>query len=130
MDLPIAVAPQEWDIIQSILKAIVPHRTVWAFGSRARFAAKPYSDLDLAVMGAVPLTLDESARLNEAFTNSDLPYKVDVVDWASTPHHFQAIMAQHHVVVWQPKGAPATPPPAPPSPAPARPGPAFRRSWP
>ena len=27
------------------------------------------------------LTLDEIAELVEAFTESDLPYKVDVVDW-------------------------------------------------
>ncbi len=103
MGLPIAVTPQEWDIVQSILKAIVPHRTVWAFGSRARFAAKPYSDLDLAVVGATPLSLEASARLHEAFTQSDLPYKVDVVDC-----EFQTLIAQHHVVV-----RPADPLPAP-----------------
>ena len=108
MTLPISVAPQEWAIIQGILKDIVPHRTVWAFGSRARFAAKPYSDLDLAVVGVTPLSLEESARLHEAFTQSDLPYKVDVVDWASTSPEFQALIAQHHVVV-----RPADPLPAP-----------------
>ena len=108
MTLPISVAPQEWAIIQGILKDIVPHRTVWAFGSRARFAAKPYSDLDLAVVGVTPLSLEESARLHEAFTQSDLPYKVDLVDWASTSPEFQALIAQHHVVV-----RPADPLPAP-----------------
>jgi type I restriction enzyme S subunit len=99
MDVPIAVAPQEWKIVQSILKAIVPDRAVWAFGSRARFAAKPYSDLDLAVVDVEPLSLEESARLHEAFTQSDLPYKVDVVDWAATSPEFQALIARHHVVV-------------------------------
>jgi hypothetical protein len=29
-----------------------------------------------------PLTLDEIAGLTEAFSNSDLPYKVDLVDLA------------------------------------------------
>jgi len=96
---PISVAPQEWSIVQRILKDIVPHRAVWAFGSRARFAAKPYSDLDLAVLGPAPLSLEASARLHEAFTQSDLPYKVDVVDWASTSPEFQTLIAQHHVVV-------------------------------
>jgi len=108
MALPIAVAPQEWAIVQRILEDIVPHRTVWAFGSRARFAAKPYSDLDLAVAGAAPLSLEASAQLHEAFTQSDLPYKVYVVDWASTSPEFQALIAQHHVVV-----RPADPLPAP-----------------
>ena len=108
MALPISVAPQEWAIVQRILEDIVPHRTVWAFGSRARLAAKPYSDLDLAVVGTVPLSLEESARLHEALTQSDLPYKVDVVDWAATTPEFQALIAQHHVVV-----RPADPPPGP-----------------
>lgn len=99
MDVPIAVAPQEWKIVQSILKTIVPDRAVWAFGSRARFAAKPYSDLDLAVVDVEPLSLEESARLHQAFTQSDLPYKVDVVDWAATSPEFQALIARHHVVV-------------------------------
>ena len=107
MGLPIAVTPQDWDIVQAILEAIVPHRTVWAFGSRARFAAKPYSDLDLAVVGAVPLSLEASARLHEAFTQSDLPYKVDVVDWASTSPEFQTLIAQHHVMLRQADPCPA-----------------------
>jgi hypothetical protein len=30
-----------------------------------------------------PLTLDEIAGLTEAFSDSDLPYKVDLADWRS-----------------------------------------------
>jgi len=41
------------------------------------------------------LTLDEIAQLVEAFTESDLPYKVDVVDWHGIDERFrQTIMAQ------------------------------------
>lgn len=68
--------------VEAILHAHVPGREVWAFGSRARCCAKPYSDLDLAIMGEEAISLDTLAALNEAFAESDLPWKVDVVDWA------------------------------------------------
>jgi predicted nucleotidyltransferase len=46
----------------------VPQFEVWAFGSRAkcgRGAAKPYSDLDLAVITDQPLPLKTSANLSD-----------------------------------------------------------------
>jgi type I restriction enzyme S subunit len=35
--------------------------------------------------------------LNEAFAESDLPWRVDVVDWASTAPEFQRHIADHSV---------------------------------
>ena len=51
------------------------------FGSRATGRARRYSDLDLAIDAGRPLALDEIAGLTEAFSDSDLPYKVDLADW-------------------------------------------------
>ena len=51
------------------------------FGSRATGRARRYSDLDLAIDAGRRLTLDEIAGLAEAFSDSDLPYKVDLADW-------------------------------------------------
>jgi predicted nucleotidyltransferase len=51
------------------------------FGSRATGRARRYSDLDLAIDAGRPLTLDEIAGLAEAFSDSDLPYKIDLADW-------------------------------------------------
>ncbi|GFO68230.1 hypothetical protein GMLC_18090 [Geomonas limicola] len=42
-------------------------------------------------MGEVPLTLRQRALLEQDFDESVLPFKVDVVDWASTQHSFQEI---------------------------------------
>lgn len=55
--------------------------------------ARRYSDLDLAIDAGRPLTLDEIARLTEAFRDSDLPYRVDVVDWQGIGDHFRAAIA-------------------------------------
>lgn len=97
--IPIMVSPAEWGIVLAILRNLVPHRTVWAFGSRARFTAKPYSDLDLVILGDQAMSLKEMAGLNEALSESDLTYKVDVVDWFSTSEAFKEIMSADHVVI-------------------------------
>lgn len=93
----IDVTPQQWQIIKSILKAHVPNHKVWAFGSRAKFTAKKYSDLDIAVISDQPLSLDTLAALTTAFSESDLPWKVDVLDWASTDEGFQKIIERDKV---------------------------------
>jgi predicted nucleotidyltransferase len=93
------VGEEELRLLSSILHQHVPGRAVWAFGSRTTGRAKPYSDLDLAVMGDVPLSLDTRAALNDALAQSDLPWKVDVVDWANTGSAFREIIKRDRVVV-------------------------------
>ena len=95
----IDVRPDLWEIVRSILQTHVPQYEVWVFGSRAKGTAKPYSDLDLAVITSQPLTLDVSAALSDAFAESDLPWRVDVVDWATTSESFRKIIECEKVVV-------------------------------
>lgn len=78
--------------VRRILRLHVPGRTVRAFGSRVTGTAKPFSDLDLVVMGEVPLNFRQLAALKDAFADSNLPFRVDVVDWAATGEAFQKII--------------------------------------
>jgi type I restriction enzyme, S subunit len=98
----IDVRPDLWHTVRAILQNCVPQREVWAFGSRAKWTAKPYSDLDLAIIGNEPLPLDVQASLSDAFADSDLPWRVDVVDWATTSESFRRIIARDKVVVQAP----------------------------
>jgi predicted nucleotidyltransferase len=98
---------RDWCEVRRILQENVPHLEVWAFGSRARHTAKRYSDLDLAMITEQPLSLAQLADLNDAFDSSDLPIRVDVVDWAATSDAFRQIIAQDKVVV-QKRGHGAT----------------------
>lgn len=78
----IDLAEDHCRLVLGILAAhLPPGSAAWVFGSRAAGRARPLSDLDLAIDAGRPLTLDEIAALNEAFSDSDLPYKVDIVDW-------------------------------------------------
>lgn len=95
----IDIKPEERAIVLRILNEIVPDREVRAFGSRVTGKAKPFSDLDLAVMGDEPLSLETRARLEEAFSESDLPWKVDVVDWTSIDDKFQHIIFSTSVIL-------------------------------
>ncbi|TAK20704.1 MAG: hypothetical protein EPO26_16900 [Chloroflexota bacterium] len=77
----------------------MPECEVWAFGSRAKWTAKEYSDLDLAVICDRPLGLSTTAALAEDFSESDLPWRVDVVDWATTIEAFRKVIEPDKVVV-------------------------------
>ena len=95
----IAITPGALEIVRSILARFVPEREVRAFGSRVTGSEKKFSDLDLAVMGELPLPSSVLADLDEGFRESDLPFKVDVVDWATTKENFRRIIEQEYVVV-------------------------------
>jgi predicted nucleotidyltransferase len=62
----------------------------YVFGSRAHGRARRYSDLDLAQEWDRPLGLDLIGQIAEAMSNSDLPYKVDIVDLATVEPAFRA----------------------------------------
>ena len=100
--VPIELGPADWELVTRILGKEVPELEVWAFGSRAKRNAKAYSDLDLALITTVPLTLDQLARITDAFETSDLTIRVDVVDWASTSEAFRTIIHRDKVVLQKP----------------------------
>ncbi len=84
--------PKELKQVQQIIKRYIPEKQVCVFGSRAIGTAKSYSDLDLVVMAEQSLSLYQGAMLNEAFEESDLPFKVDVIDWTTISERFKKII--------------------------------------
>jgi predicted nucleotidyltransferase len=92
------IAEEHIRIVRDILNAHLPESArVWVFGSRATGRARPYSDLDLAIDAGRRLTLDERAILAEAFSESDLPYRVDIVDWHATDEYFRYLIEAERV---------------------------------
>ncbi len=100
--------PEHLAIVRDILRRRVPEREVAAFGSRATRTARQYSDLDLAVLGEEPISPSVSAALTDDFVESDLPFKVDVIDWARLKESFRDIIRRDLVVVQEPLGRPAS----------------------
>ncbi len=95
----IDVGPMEIQLVREILRKHVPKRRVVAFGSRVTGRAKPFSDLDLAILGDSPIVARVLAALAEDFDESSLPFRVDVVDWATTAPSFREIISRDAVTL-------------------------------
>ena len=100
LDLP----ENQLQLVRGIFQEIEPDREVWAFGSRVKGTAKPYSDLDLVIRGEKDLPIRIMNRLVEAFQESDLPIRVDVLEWCAISPAFRQVIEQKYVVV-QPANA-------------------------
>ena len=61
--------------VRRILRQHLPGCEVRAFGSRVTGQAKPWSDLDLAVVGPTTIHWNDLGKLTEAFQESDLPFQ-------------------------------------------------------
>ena len=96
---PIDISPGDLETVQRILQEHVPELEVRAFGSRVSWTARETSDLDLALMTTEPLDLLCVAEMREAFDESDLPFRVDLVDWASTSENFRKVIEKEYVVL-------------------------------
>lgn len=95
----LSIMPTHLTMVRAILTTHVPTHEVWAFGSRVTGSAKEFSDLDLVVIGEKPLSNAIHANLVDDFSESDLPYKVDVIDWARTDAAFRQSIQRNCVVV-------------------------------
>ncbi len=91
--------PNHLATVKDILAEHVPECEVRAFGSRTTWTARDYSDLDLAVVGERPVDWRTLSRLKEAFEESNLPMRVDVLDWHAISESFREVIERDYVVV-------------------------------
>ncbi len=96
---PIDVPPRDLEIICRILTSHLSEYDVYAFGSRTTGKARNTSDLDLVVMTSKPLDPLRRAETKEAFSESDLSFKVDLVDWADTSEDFRKLIEEQRVKI-------------------------------
>jgi predicted nucleotidyltransferase len=85
-------------ILRDVLRAhLPPGARAYVFGSRAHGGARQYSDLDLALEWDRPFGIDLIGQIAEALSESDLPYKVDIVDLALVDPAFRKRIAKDWV---------------------------------
>ena len=85
--------------VKQILARYVPDYEVRAFGSRVIGTAKDYSDLDLVIVGQQAVNHDCFRRLKEAFEESELPFRVDLLDWNYISPSFQQVIEKQYEVI-------------------------------
>ncbi|NPV02821.1 MAG: nucleotidyltransferase domain-containing protein [Brevinematales bacterium] len=80
--------------VRVILRKYIPDMSVCAFGSRVKGNSEDYSDLDIAVLGDNGLEFSVYTRLKEEFEESDLPFRVDIVDYSKVSPEFKKIISE------------------------------------
>jgi len=86
------VSRKHLETIKRILAEHVGDCEVRAFGSRVIGTAKEHSDLDLVVVAGSKIKPRTKMLLREAFEESDLPFRVDVIDYNTVSDEFRAII--------------------------------------
>ena len=86
-------------IVKQILAQHIPDVTVKAFGSRVKGTAKEFSDLDLVLIAEqdIPATVMNDLRF--AFSDSNLPIMVDLVDWHGVSESFRELITKDAVKI-------------------------------
>ena len=93
------VSRKHIETIKRILAQYVPGCEVRAFGSRVIGPAKEHSDLDLAVVAGERMERRAKMLLREAFEESDLPFRVDVIDYNAVSNEFRVIIDANYDIL-------------------------------
>ena len=98
----IDISPRDKEILFSLLEHYLPNTDVWAFGSRVtkglRAESRPWSDLDLVVFSET----EQKPRLSllkEALEESNLSFRVDLLEWNSLPDNFKTNIKNSHIKI-------------------------------
>lgn len=97
------IARQHLETIKRILVEYVGDCEVRAFGSRVGGTAKEYSDLDIVIVGTGKIKRKVKMLLREAFEESDLPFRVDVVDYNAISDSFKAVIENNYEIIQEKK---------------------------
>ncbi len=93
----LALTEEERQVVRSILARIIPGADYLAFGSRLGRSHHRYSDLDIAVKAPSKIPLAQLSALEEAFAESDLPFRVDIVDLHRVSPEFRRLVEANHM---------------------------------
>lgn len=78
-------------IIKSNLNSYLPKNyKAFIFGSRATNNNRPFSDIDLGILGPKPVDRRKLNSLSFSLEDSNIPYIVDIVDFSTVSDKFKA----------------------------------------
>lgn len=90
----IAIEKEQLEIVRKILKKYVPKAEIRIFGSRYKHTNKEYSDIDIAIVQADKIDMKLYSEMKEAFEESNLKYRVDLVEWNTISEEFKKIIEE------------------------------------
>jgi predicted nucleotidyltransferase len=105
-DPVLPLQPRHLEELRRLIATYLPQEEVWAYGSRVAGTAHDTSDLDLVVRHPADLKVQQTSafwELKEAISESNLPFLVELFDWARLPSTFGENIARQHVVLYLPE---------------------------
>ena len=99
----IAVSVRHLRYLLEQIEGHLPKAIVWAFGSRIKGTHHPASDLDLAVLCDKETAQKVLPKLKEVLIESDLPFKVQLLDFNRLPENMQANIKKEYIVMYNPR---------------------------
>jgi predicted nucleotidyltransferase len=94
----IAIDAALYGMVREFIAKHLPDTTVWAYGSRVKGNSRPSSDLDLAGFTR-PEQKTSVSLLREAFEESNLPFRVDFLEWDCLPDTFRNEIKKAYCVI-------------------------------
>ncbi|MFH1728868.1 MAG: nucleotidyltransferase domain-containing protein [Pseudomonadota bacterium] len=85
--------------IKAILSKHAMGIEVRMFGSRVNKKARPNSDIDLVLIDKNKISFSKLNEIKQVFSESNIPYIVDVIDWHSISESFQNIILENYIVL-------------------------------
>jgi len=84
------------EMVRNILNRFASEAEIIVFGSRVHGTAKPWSVLDLAIKAESALDWKLLEEIKEAFQESELPFRVDILDWNEITGAFRRAVERCH----------------------------------
>jgi len=82
-------------IIEMILAPYIAKGALWVFGSRVSGKSVAHSDLDLVIRDDKPIPFADYLAMKDALEYSELPMRVDLLDWQRITPEFREVIAKH-----------------------------------
>lgn len=86
------VSQEQIDFILSKIRFYFPQSRILVFGSRLYGQPRTYSDLDICIDNKKVLPLAKLYLLEEAFEESDIPFKIDISDFNRISDEFKKLV--------------------------------------
>lgn len=87
------------DIVKDVFKG--EEITVILFGSRARGDYFETSDMDVGILPKGEMNESQIVLLRERIENSNIPYKVDVIDLSQISKEFAQKVLREGMIIWK-----------------------------
>lgn len=98
--MPISIDSNHLETVKRILDLHFNGLEVLAYGSRVSGVnLTPDADLDIVVVSEKPISLEDMISIEKAFAETELPFRVDIVDWAKLPESLQKAIKKEHAVI-------------------------------